>query len=114
MAAGKPMKLFLLALSTLLLSNYAVGAGKSMPYQRRFLGFAAPGYMDVRIETAQYRPSQSPKEHVQCRLVNGNDHSHSKHNAFHYNAIEVKYLVESRKRKLIKKYSASPSLKIEA
>jgi hypothetical protein len=53
MAVGKPMKVFLLALSTLLLSNYAVGTGKSMPYERWFLGFAAPAYMEVWIETAQ-------------------------------------------------------------
>jgi hypothetical protein len=53
MAVGKAMKVFLLALSTLLLSNYAVGAGKSMPYERWFLGFAAPAYMEVWIETAQ-------------------------------------------------------------
>ncbi|MBX9755387.1 MAG: DUF2931 family protein [Pseudomonadaceae bacterium] len=37
----------------LLLSSCAVGAGKSMPYERWFLGFAAPAYMEVWIETAQ-------------------------------------------------------------
>jgi hypothetical protein len=37
----------------LLLSSCAIGAGKSMPYERWFLGFAAPDYMEVWIETAQ-------------------------------------------------------------
>ena len=53
MAVGKAMKVFLLALSTLLLSSCAVGADKSMPYKSWFLGFAAPAYMEVWIETAQ-------------------------------------------------------------
>lgn len=53
MAVGKAMKVFLLALSALLLSGGAIGAGKSMPYDSWFLGFGAPAYMDVWIETAQ-------------------------------------------------------------
>jgi hypothetical protein len=37
----------------LLLSGCAIGAGKSMPYDSWFLGFGAPAYMEVWIETAQ-------------------------------------------------------------
>lgn len=46
---GSKTALFLVVL----LSNCAVGAAKSMPYDRWFLGFAAPAYMEVWIETAQ-------------------------------------------------------------
>lgn len=37
----------------ILLSNSAIGADKSMPYDAWFLGFGTPAYMEVWIETAQ-------------------------------------------------------------
>ena len=39
-------------LLVLLLSGCAIGAGKSMPYEAWYLGFGAPAYMEVWIETA--------------------------------------------------------------
>ena len=53
MAVGKEMRVFLLALSTLLLSSCAIGAGKSMPYDAWSLGFGGPDYMEAYVETAQ-------------------------------------------------------------
>lgn len=63
--------------------------------------------------TPLYHPSLSPKEHAQCRLTSSAEHAHTKHDAFHYSEIEVKKFVNTRKRKLAKKYGISPSLEIE-
>jgi len=60
MAVGKAMNKVKGLLSSgavllfgVLLSGCASGAGKSMPYDSWFLGFGAPAYMEVWIETAQ-------------------------------------------------------------
>jgi hypothetical protein len=47
-----PMKIHLALLVSLLLSGCAIGAGKSMPYEAWRLGFFAPDYMEVWVETA--------------------------------------------------------------
>lgn len=60
--------------------------------------------------TPLYHPSLSPKEHAQCRLANSEEQAHTKHDAFHYNEVEVKKFVNTRKRKLAKKYGSKSSL----
>jgi hypothetical protein len=63
--------------------------------------------------TPLYHPSLSPKEHAQSRLAASAEQSHTKHDAFHYNEIEVKKFVNARTKKLTRKYGASPSLEVE-
>lgn len=62
------MKIHLALLISLLLSGCAIGAGKSMPYEAWYLGFGAPAYMEVWIETADVVDIQ---EHVFKRATAG-------------------------------------------
>lgn len=46
------LKIYLTLLLTLLLGGCAIAGNKSMPYQAWHLGFGAPAYMEIWIETA--------------------------------------------------------------
>jgi transposase len=60
-----------------------------------------------------YHPKQSPKEHAEARLNNGDETTHASHSAFHYADSEIKSFVNKRKKSLAAKHGALPSLTIE-
>ncbi|EJM21021.1 hypothetical protein PMI21_00661 [Pseudomonas sp. GM18] len=60
-----------------------------------------------------YHQKQSPKEHAEARLNNGDETTHANHSAFHYTDSEVKSFVNKRKKSLAAKHGALPSLTTE-